>query len=79
MEVSREVNDNSQENDRLNHGFSVHNTVGGNTDIELDLEGLNNLKSNNKDNPFVGYLNIYSLRYKILSLKRLFSKVILKF
>ena len=44
VEVSHEVNDNSQEIDRPNHGFSVHNTVDGNTDIELDLEGLNNLK-----------------------------------
>ena len=44
VEVSHEVNDNSQEIDRPNYGFSVHNTVDGNTDIELDLEGLNNLK-----------------------------------
>ena len=75
MEVSREVSrDNSQENDRLNRGFSVHNTVGGNTDIELDLEGLNNLKSNNKDDPFDGYLNINSLSYKIIELKKIILK-----
>ena len=55
MEVSHEVNDNSQEIDRPNHGFSVHNTVDGNTDIELDLEGLSNLKLKNKENPFIGY------------------------
>ena len=71
MEVSHEVNDNSQETDRTNHGFSVHNTVDGNTDIELDLEGMNNLKSKNKDNPFIGYLNINSLRFKIIELKEI--------
>ena len=48
--------------------------MGGNTDIELDLEGLNNLKSNNKDNPFVGYLNINSLRYKIIEFKETILK-----
>ena len=74
MEVSHEVNDNSQEIDRPNHGFSVHNTVDGNTDIELDLEGLNNLKSKNKDNPFIGYLNINSLRFKIIELKEIILK-----
>ena len=74
MEVSHEVNDNSQEIDRPNYGFSVHNTVDGNTDIELDLEGLNNLKSKNKDNPFIGYLNINSLRFKIIELKEIILK-----
>ena len=74
MEVSHEVNDNSQEIDRPNHGFSVHNTVDGNTDIELELEGMNNLKSKNKDNPFIGYLNINSLRFKIIELKEIILK-----
>ena len=74
MEVSHEVNDNSQESDRPNHGFSVHSTLDGNTDIELDLEGLNNLKSNNKDNPFIGQLNINSLRFKIIELKEIILK-----
>ena len=46
----------------------------GNTDIDLDLEGLNNLKSNNKDNPFIGYLNINSFRYKIIELKLIILK-----
>ena len=54
--------------------FSVHNTVDRNTDIGLDLESLNNLKSNNKDNPVVGYLNINSLRYKIIELKEIILK-----
>ena len=48
--------------------------MGGNTDIEIDLEGLNNLKANNKDNPFVGYLNINSFRYKIIELKEIILK-----
>ena len=43
-------------------------------DIDLDLEGLKDLKSKNFHNPFISHLNINSLRYKITELREILMK-----
>ena len=43
-------------------------------DIDLDLEGLKDLKSRNFHNPFISHLNINSLRYKITELREILTK-----
>ena len=42
-------------------------------DIDLDLEGLKDLKSKNFHNPFISHLNINSLRYKITELREILT------
>ena len=43
-------------------------------DIDLDLEGLKDLKSKHFRNPFISHLNINSLRYKITELREILTK-----
>ena len=43
-------------------------------DIDLDLEGLKDLKSKHFHNPFISHLNINSLRYKITELREILTK-----
>ena len=64
-------NEESTETHRLETDESDQPNV---DDIDLDLEGLKDLKSKNFHNPFISHLNINSLRYKITELREILTK-----